>query len=95
MFRIVANGFLVNNHFDTDECTEDCGFELQLTIELCKLNKTIDEVSFRDCLENHFAPDYVNKPINPSKKWKNVQKTSLSTWLIHTALGSIHNVPII
>ena len=63
MFRNVANGFLVNNHFDTDECTEDCGFELQLTIELCKLNKTIDEVSFRDCLENHFAPDYVRKSI--------------------------------
>ena len=56
-------GFLVNYHFDTDECTEDCRFELQLTIELCKLNKTIDEVSFRDCVENHFAPDYVNKSI--------------------------------
>ena len=63
MFRNVANGFLVNNHFDTDECTEDCGFELQLTFELCKLNKTIDEVSFRDCLENNFAPDYVKKSI--------------------------------
>ena len=51
---------LVNHGFDVDDCTEECDFGLQLTIELCKANGTDDEQSLRDCLENHFALDYVN-----------------------------------
>lgn len=51
---------LVNHHFNVDDCTDECGFELRLTIELCKASGTEDEESFRDCLVNHFTPDHVN-----------------------------------
>ena len=43
-----------------DDCTEECDFGLQITIELCKANGTDDEESLRDCLENHFSLDFVN-----------------------------------
>ena len=59
---------------DGDDCTEDCGFELQITLNLCKLgglnpppgqvqNGFGDEDSFRDCLQNHLVLDHVSKRI--------------------------------
>ena len=64
--------FIENHHFDQgsytfpdfDDCTDQCGFALQLTIELCKLGPNYsygDEDSFRDCLYSHFVKDHVSK----------------------------------
>ena len=48
-------------HLDPDECTEECGLELHLTIELCKLNdNTVDEDSLTDCIWSQFTSDDVN-----------------------------------
>ena len=70
--KIIHNIFLekknfsVSHHFDYDDCTQECGFELQLTMELCKIGagtlQIPDEGTFRDCLENHF--DSVGKNSN-------------------------------
>merc|ERR1711983_34449 len=50
----------LGHKIDTDYCTEECGFELELTLELCKLNESAiaDEGSYRNCVEDHFAPDF-------------------------------------
>ena len=64
----ILDNFSVNHHFDPDDCTEDCGFELQLTMELCKIAagalQIPDEGAFRDCLENHLVNDSVSKNSN-------------------------------
>jgi hypothetical protein len=40
----------------TTDCEEDCGFELQLALELCSLSYD-DEESFKGCLESKFSED--------------------------------------
>ena len=53
---------LVGHHFNPEDCTADCSFELQLSLELCKQNETVvDEDSLRGCLESLFSPDSVSK----------------------------------
>ena len=58
----ILDNFSVNHHFDPDDCPEDCGFELQLTMELCKISAGTG--AFRDCLENHLVNDSVSKNSN-------------------------------
>ena len=53
--------FSVKHHFDPEDCTKECGFELQVTLALCNLAGSADEDSYRDCLESHFVPDHVSK----------------------------------
>ena len=53
IFLEKKNNFSVSHHFDYDDCTQECGFELQLTMELCKIGAGTG--AFSDCLENHFV----------------------------------------
>merc|ERR1712045_21151 len=47
----------VTHSHHTDDCLEDCGFELQLSLEMCKIDPAnkADEDSFRTCLESSFS----------------------------------------
>lgn len=58
----------VTHHSDTEDCTEDCGFELQLALELCLLSGDAplpppgstgveDEATLSSCLQNTFSAD--------------------------------------
>ena len=69
LFTILAEGSTFHhktrNELKKPDCTEECGFQLQLTLELCNIHDGTlpipDEGEFKNCLVNHFVQDHVSK----------------------------------